>query len=54
MKKLVVNGWLVRGFIGEKPLEEFTREELNIYFEKALDKAFLKIGYVPVEEEKSE
>lgn len=48
---LVIKGWKVRRFIGDKPIEEFTQEELDIYFEKALDKAFLAIGYVPAEDQ---
>ncbi len=48
MKPTIVNGWTVRSFIGDKSTEEFTQEELEEYFKKALDKAFLKIGYIPV------
>lgn len=48
MAAIVVNGWTARSFIGDTPIEEFTQEELDIYFEKALDAAFLAIGYVPV------
>lgn len=49
---LVIDGWTVRQFIGGIPIEEFTREELDIYFEQALDRAFLAIGYVPVDSHK--
>lgn len=53
MAAIVVNGWNVRRFIGGVPIEEFTQEELDAYFEKALDAAFLAIGYVPVEEDEN-
>lgn len=47
---LVIEGWTVRQFIGGIPIEDFTQEELDSYFEKAVDRAFLAIGYVPDEE----
>lgn len=51
MATTVVDGWTLRSFIGGKPTEEFTQEELDAYFERLLDKAFLAIGYVPAEEQ---
>lgn len=51
---LVIDGWTVRQFIGGVPIEDFTQDELDSYFEKALDKAFLAIGYAPVEAQNQE
>ena len=51
---LVIEGWTVRQFIGNIPIEDFSQEELDSYFEKAVDRAFLAIGYVPVETQTQE
>ena len=46
---LVVNGWTIKQYIDDKPLEEYTQEERDNFFEEALDKMMLVIGYIPVD-----
>ena len=47
--------WKVRSFINERPIEEYSREEVNEFFKKAWDKAFEALGYEPfIDEEESE
>lgn len=44
----VINGWTVNEYINDIPIEEYTQEEIDNFFENALDKVMLFIGYAPV------
>lgn len=46
--------WKVRSFINEKPIEEYSKEEVNEFFRKAWDKFFESLGYEPYIDEESE
>lgn len=43
--------WNIREFINGVPIEEYTEEEINNFFQRAIDRAFKAIGYEPVEDE---
>lgn len=45
--------WTVREFINGVPIEEYSQEERNEFFKRALDRAFKNIGYVPVKRYKN-
>lgn len=44
MKKTQVK-WRTKSFINNKPIEVYTREEINTFFFNAWDKGFRAIGY---------
>lgn len=37
--------WVTRSYINNKPIEEYTREEINNFFYSAWDRGFRAIGY---------
>ena len=44
--------WRARSFINGRPIEEYSREEINDFFKAAWEKAFRAIGYEPMTDEK--
>lgn len=52
-KLKVKKEWTVREFINGVPIEEYSQEERNEFFKRALDRAFKNIGYVPVKRDKN-
>lgn len=43
--------WITRSFINGRPIEEYSREEINAFFKDAWERAFRSIGYEPITDE---
>ena len=43
--------WRTRSFINGRPIEEYSREEIDAFFKDAWERAFKTVGYEPITNE---